>query len=36
MGALVSMSDNFFLQTRHSHQGQPVIACRQCGTVHPD
>jgi len=36
MGALVTMSDNFFLQTHRSHQGQPVIACRHCGTVQPD
>ena len=36
MGQLISMSDNFFLQTRASHQGQPVIACKSCGTVQPD
>ena len=36
MGTLVRMSDNFFLQTARNHQGQPAIACRDCGTVHPD
>lgn len=36
MGTLVSMSENFFLQTRPSHQGQPVIACKSCGAVQPD
>lgn len=36
MGTLVSMSDNFILQTRLNHQGQPAIACKACGAVQPD
>jgi hypothetical protein len=36
MGSLVSMSENFFLQTRLTHQGQPMIACKACGAVQPD
>jgi DNA-directed RNA polymerase subunit RPC12/RpoP len=36
MGKLVSMSDNFILQTPRNHQGQPVIACKACGAVQPD
>lgn len=35
MGHLVSMSENFILQIATSHQGQPSIACKACGTVQP-
>jgi len=36
MGSLITMSDSFILQVASSHQGQPLIACKACGTVHPD
>jgi L-lactate utilization protein LutB len=36
MGTLVSMSDNFILQAPRNDHGQPVIACKTCGTVQPD
>lgn len=36
MGRLIALSDGFFQRMPKSHQGQPEIACVQCGQVHAD
>ncbi len=36
MGALIRISDNFILRMPRGPQGQPEIACKTCGTTHPD